>query len=337
MRKLIIAAVFFFAIALVIISFSELQEIAETLQRSMLRFLMLALVVQLVWHVNMAAAYRAIYRLMGLEESLWRLLLVASAANFVNVVAPSAGVGGMAVFLDDAGRRGHSRGHVAAASALFTFLDYVAFLCVLGLGLIVLVRRNNLDTGEISASVVMVVLVLAMGYLIYVGSRSASALGSILARLGRLVNRIMRPFIHRDYLDEARAHSFALEISDGLSVLHGNPRGLALPMLYILNGKALQIVVLMLIFLNFSVAFSAGTLIAGFAIGYLFLVVSPTPSGLGIVEGVLPLALASLRVPWGAAVVVTLVYRAVTFWFALGVGALAFRLLHRPGNALTAE
>ena len=81
-------------------------------------------------------------------------------------------------------------------------------------------------------------------------------------------------------------------------------------------------------FLAFEVPFSAGTIIAGFSMAYLFLIVSPTPSGIGIVEGLMPVALSSLNVNWSQSVVITLLYRAVTFWFPLGVGAWAFRTLH---------
>jgi uncharacterized membrane protein YbhN (UPF0104 family) len=49
----------------------------------------------------------------------------------------------------------------------------------------------------------------------------------------------------------------------------------------------------------------------------------------GVVESILPVALNSLRVQWAAAVLITLVYRAVTFWFPLLVGAVAFRILNR--------
>ena len=97
---------------------------------------------------------------------------------------------------------------------------------------------------------------------------------------------------------------------------------------YRLLGKALLMGVLVCSFLAFDVPFSAGTIVGGFSIGYLFLIVSPTPSGIGVVEGVMALALASLRVVWSQAVIVTLVYRAITFWVPLGVGALAFRKLH---------
>ena len=83
------------------------------------------------------------------------------------------------------------------------------------------------------------------------------------------------------------------------------------------------------IFFAFQVPVTAGTVIGGFAISYLFLIVSPTPSGVGIVEGIMPLALTSLRVPWSDAVLITLSYRGITFWLPLAFGAVALRMLER--------
>jgi hypothetical protein len=71
-------------------------------------------------------------------------------------------------------------------------------------------------------------------------------------------------------------------------------------------------------------------LVAGFSIGYLFLIVSPTPAGLGIVEGALTITLSSMYIPLEAAAVITLVYRGFTFWVPLLVGMIAFRMLGRP-------
>jgi len=86
--------------------------------------------------------------------------------------------------------------------------------------------------------------------------------------------------------------------------------------------------ILLISFLSFKVPFTASTIIGGFSIAYLFLIVSPTPSGIGIVEGVMPLALSSLNVPWSQAVIITLAYRGITFWLPLGAGAIAFRMLN---------
>lgn len=334
MRKFLVVLVLFLGVAFVILSFSELERIVATLRHGNLWFLGLALVIEFGWFVIIGLTFQSIYFLLGLHEEVRRLMVVAVAANFINVVAPSAGVGGVALFITDAKRNDNPPGKVTVAGALFLLFDYVAFLMILALGLIVLVRRNNLNGGEITASLILLAIASVVGFLLYLGSRSAELLGNTLARMARLVNWAVRPFIrqHRDYLSEARAHAFASEIADGLSSLPEKPRSLLRPMLLALANKTTLMCVLICSFLSFDVPFSAGTIIAGFSIGYLFMIVSPTPSGIGVVEGVLALALTSLRVEWSQAVVITLAYRGITFWVPLGVGALAFRSLHLENN-----
>jgi len=140
------------------------------------------------------------------------------------------------------------------------------------------------------------------------------------------------PILHREYLSETRAYAFAIEISEGLSALPERPRSLVQPFVLSLLNKVLLMGVLVCSFLSFDVPFSAGTIVGGFAIAYLFLIVSPTPSGIGVVEGVMALALSSLRVNFSEAVIITLAYRGVTFWLPLAVGAVAFRALQATGT-----
>jgi uncharacterized protein (TIRG00374 family) len=327
MRKLIIVVVLFLGAAFVYLSFGELQSIAQTLQQGNFWFILLAILIQFTWFVVAGLTFQSLYRVLGIKDTIYRLLLLIASANFVNVVAPSAGMGGMAVFISDARRNGRSVGKVTVASMLYLFLDYMVFLFVLALGLIILFRRNDLGPTELAASGVMFAIAGGLGFLLYLGSRSAEALGNALAWMARLVNRSLKPFIHRDYLSEARAHEFSHEMADDLKALPEKVNSLGIPFLYSFANKTLLMCILLSIFVAFQVPFSAGTIIGGFAISYLFLIVSPTPSGVGIVEGVMPLALSSLRVPWSDAVIITLAYRGITFWLPLGVGAVAFRMV----------
>jgi uncharacterized protein (TIRG00374 family) len=327
MRKFIISLVLFLGAAFIYLSFSELESIAKTLQQGNFWFLLLAVIIQFVWFGVSGLIFRSIYHVLGIKDTIYRLALLVASATFVNTVAPSAGMGGMAVFLSDARRNGQPVGKVTVANMLYLFLDYLAFLVVLALGLLILFRRNYLDPAEVAASVVMLAIAAGLGFLLYLGSRSADALGNTLAWMARLINRVVYPFIHHDYLSEARAHEFAHEMASDLKSLPEKLHTLGMPLLYSFAGKTLMMCVLLSIFIAFKIPFSIGTIIGGFAISYLFLVVSPTPSGVGIVEGVMPLALSSLRVPWSDAVIITLAYRGITFWLPLGVGALAFRAL----------
>jgi uncharacterized protein (TIRG00374 family) len=328
MKKIIVVIFLFLGVGVVALSFGELENTLATLQKAHLRYLVLALALEILWMMNLGLSYKAIYHLLGIDESRDRLTLVAVASNFANIVAPTAGVSGIAVFANDARRRGHPPGKATLAGALFVLIDLAAFLAVLSLGWIVLIRRDDLNAGEISASLLLLTIAFIFAFLLYLGYRSADALGNVLARIAHAVNWISKPFLHHDYLSEERAHAFATEIVEGLADLPERPKHLLIPLLHAFLNKALLIGILLCAFLSFDVPFSAGTIIAGWAIGYLVIVVSPTPSGIGIVEGLLPLTLTSLRVPYEAAVVVTLVYRAVTFWVLLAVGAWAFRRLH---------
>jgi uncharacterized protein (TIRG00374 family) len=231
----------------------------------------------------------------------------------------------MAVFVDDADKRGHPHGRVVAVSALFIFLDYIAFLAILAAGFTVLLRRNTLNGGEITAGLVLFSAVLVIGWLIFIGVRSPQKFGRVLGRIFRGVNSLLRPILRRDYMHEEQAYLFASEVAEGLAVLRTKHKSLIRPILFLILNFTIQMTILTFCFLSFDVIFTLGTIVAGFAIGYLFLIVSPTPSGIGFVEGGLPIVLTSLHVPFEQGLIVTLAYRAVSFWMPLGLGAIAFR------------
>ena len=329
MRKILLILFFFVSIAIAIISLGELKRTWRTLSHSDIRFMVLAIILLLCWIMNEAAGYRSLYKLMDVREKFSHLVLLASAASFINVVAPSGGFGGVAVFVDDAGKRGLPRGLAAAVGALALFLEYSAFMVVLSLGWIVYIRRNDLKPGEITASFIMFGIVLGLGSLIYIGSHSSEKLGRVLGWFAHRINLILWPLLHREYFHEIAAHEFGVEVAEGLAILHVKHRGIIIPFLFALNSKLLQTLILAMTFMAFKVPFSIGTIVAGFASAYLFLIVSPTPYGIGVVETLLPLALTSLSVAWEDSVIITLVYRGITFWLPLFLGGLSFRILQR--------
>jgi hypothetical protein len=332
MRKLIYAIILLLAIYFAFGQAAEIQAIGETLQKGDWRFIILGLALQAVWFLNVAYSYQLIFQAVGIQEGITKVMLLSNAALFINIVAPSVGVGGMAVFISEARRRGYSTGRVTVAGVLYLLYDYAAVLSLLAAGFIVLLRRNNLTPAEISAAAVLVLIAAALAILLAVGMRSERALASLLAWLAGAVNRLARPFIQRAYLSEERARTFAHDAAEGLRALRRQPKVLLPPFLTALSSKILLLSILTCCYLIFKVPFSAGTIIAGFSIGYLFLIISPTPAGIGVVEGVMTLVLRSLFTPLEAAVLITLVYRGFTFWLPFVMGLASFRLLVRIGE-----
>jgi uncharacterized protein (TIRG00374 family) len=268
---------------------------------------------------------------MGIEEQIGTLSLMVIAANFTNIIAPSGGVSGLAIFMSEARRRNYSTARAAVAGVLFLLFDYLGLISILLVGLVILIRRNDLTLVVIIASAALVGLAMLFAYLLNLGMQSAVALGNALAMIARFLNRIARPFIHREYLSEQRAHEYAHDAAEGLINMRSHPRSMLLPLLLAFTNKASQIIILTLVFLAFKIPISIGTIIACFSIGSLFVIISPTPAGIGVVEGALTLALTSMYIRLEDAAVITLSYRGITFWIPLFFGMISLRALEKVG------
>jgi glycosyltransferase 2 family protein len=325
MRKFIMALILLLGIYLIITRFTEAEGLYLTLQRGDWRYLALALLLASAQVYMIGLIFKSVYYVVDLKESSRHMMLVTAAANFVNIATPTGGVGFLATFIADGKARGHSSARVMVAWALYVLFDYVSLMFYLTLGLAVLARRNNLTWTEGIASIFLLVGALGFGTVLYLGMRSENMLARALAWLARLVNRIVRPFIKRPLVEEARAYTFAHDAAEGIDALRHDRRRLLRPLLLALANKTLLILIFLLMFLAFKVPFSAGTIFAGFSLGHLFVIVSPTAQGIGIMEGMLTLALTSLWVKVEAAAIITLVYRAYTFWLPFFFGMYAFR------------
>jgi len=332
MRNFIIAIGLLLGVVFIASHFAEVEKIAVILQRGDWRFLLLAVILLLIWLINMAGSFKSIFTVLGLDESFLRLLVLVTAANFINVVAPSGGIGGITIFIAEARQKGKTGARALVAGALFVIFDYFGFFLFLGLGLIVLFRRNILGGTEITASVILFLLWLGMSVLVYLGFKSEQALSDVLAWVARTGNRVLKPFRRVKKFNEQGARSIAHDAVEGLNEIRKRPLELIYPFLLALSNKTILLLIFFALFKAYQVPASIGTLIAGTSLAYLFQIVSPTPSGIGIVEGILTLAFRSMYIPVSEALVITLAYRGVTFWLPLFLGTIAFHWVGPQGD-----
>jgi uncharacterized protein (TIRG00374 family) len=329
MRKFIIALIFLCALLFIVSRLTEVEQVLATFQKANWIVLLVAFGIQLLWLVNLACSFKSIYRLLGVKESLLRMIRLVAAAAFVNIVTPSMGMGGMAFLIADGQKRNHPSSRVTTGAAMYILYEYWAVLVILAVGLSVLIRRNQLTTGEIITSCVLSIMAVGLAGILYLGMRSPSRLGTTLAWLAALVNKLAHLFTRRDWLQVERAYTFAEDIGNGLKQARRSRKGLLIPFGFALSSKILMIGILMLVFIAFGEPYSPEVLIAGYSIGYLFTIVAITPSGIGFAEGALMLTLNSLRIPLATATIIALAYRGVTYWLPLVYGMIAFRWVSR--------
>lgn len=341
-RKALVWIALLMAGVFIFISIKELQNIANALRSGNWLFLILALALQVLVLFNNAETYRSLFHLVGIKESWRHLLLVSTAYTFVNLIAPSGGVGGVAVFVDSAKQRGQSPARAMVVGILYAIYEYISLLFIVFLGFVTLFRRkvitDGMTGGEITAAVLLLAATIGFGLILYIGYRSSERLGNLLARLAGWVNRILFRFVHKELWNPENARTLAMEIGEGVSTIRDSKIRLIRPMVFALANKLILIGLLISIFMALNVPFSAGTVVAGYGFCQLFFYVSPTPAGIGVVETLFPVILNMLTVPLAAGLLITLIYRALTVWLSFGVGFWSFRKLqHIYAAPKTAE
>ncbi len=338
MRKLFAGLIFFLGFIFIINYFSQLESMLDIARQGDWRYFALAVLVEFFVLTMTAVTLSAVFRSLGISRNIIRLLPITSSMNFITFVAPSGGMSSLAVLIADAKRNRVSSAHATVAGALFVLVEYLSFTFFLTLGLIALFRSGSLNTPELVASAILWIMALTLATILYLGSRSERRLSRVLRRISRFVNKLVFPFRKRDLLEEDRAEIFAKQIADGLTQVKEQPRKLLLAIFTSAISKTFMIAIFALMFLAFRVPLFAPTVFAAFALAYLFVIVSPTPAGLGIVEGIVTLSLASLHVPVSAAALIVLGYRAITFWLPLFVGMIAAQSLSlRSGKSAASE
>ncbi len=328
MKKLVIALVVLLGILFIISRFTEVQEVLLVLQKGNWLWLGAAFVLLIGWILVAATTFQSLFSFVGINKPLLQVLRLFLAVNFINLVAPSAGMSGMVVFYSDAQKNGHSTARIMVGSALFLIFDYCGLLTIIFFGLIILAFYQVLWAFEIFAFILFLLFVSTMISVVYLASRSEERLTRLLLKLARFLNHQTGFFRKKTLINEERAARFAAEISEGVKAIQNLRHAWLRPAGLTLLNKLLLVGILGMMFLAFATPVTPGQLIAGFSIAYLFVIISPTPAGIGIVEGLLTFALSSLSIPIEAAAVITLAFRGYTFWLPFLFGMISFRTLH---------
>ncbi|HUS85160.1 MAG TPA: lysylphosphatidylglycerol synthase transmembrane domain-containing protein [Anaerolineales bacterium] len=327
LRKLFYSAIFLLTIFFVARNFEELKLILITFTQSDSRWLFIAMLAHILWLVTIAGNFWACYHLMGIHEKLRHLVPLTTAANFINVIAPSYGAGALAVLITDGSRRGKPVGKVSTAAFVYLVYDYLGFLVVLSLGFSILSRRGLLDALLIGAAVFAVSIAVGLIILTAIGVHSADQLESAILWLVDFANRLLQPLFKRAVINRAKAQNFALDIADGLLQIRHSPRKLILPGVLALTRKAMMVIILFSVSLAFHNPFGIETLLASFSVSYLFTIASITPSGVGFVEGAMALTQNAMGVNPLTSTAIALTYRGITFWLTLAYGFIAIRMI----------
>jgi len=318
---LVIAA----ALWLVVSRFTEAEKLASTLAQGQWLWVLLAAAAEAGGYALLALVFQASFAATGVRSRWGHLVLVTLAAVVVNSVAPSGGAAGVALYADDAARERESAAGAVAGTLVASVADFTAFGLVLVLGLAYLFLYHDLRLYEVAAAAALLLFTGGQALLLFGGLTRPSLLARSLTALEHLLSRASRLVRRGSPLPDGWGVRAAGELTQAARAAWTHPRRLGEAALAALAVHVVDLGSLFCLFRAFHQPVSFGVLVAGYAIGTLFLNVSPIPQGIGVVEGTMTLVFVSLGVSTSVALVATLAFRGLGVWLPLLAGLFALR------------
>lgn len=318
-------------LVLVFTRLTEIENLAQTLASGQWEWVLIAAGLQVVYYLVVTTGFQAAFWTVDVKSRVGELMPVTFASIFINVAAPSANVSGMALWADDAARRGQSPARTAAGVLLHMIGDLATFCVVCFIGMGYLFLQHNLQTYQVIASLVLLVMTGTATGILGIGLWKPDRINKILSWIQRTSDNLAARWRRQPFFWRGWAETNAAEFIDASNAIAHYPTRLLRMLGIMFVGHLVDLASLFVLFLAFDSAVNPGVLVAGYAMGILFWIVSPIPQGIGVVEGVMPIVFISLGVPSAVATAVSLGFRGLTFWLPLCIGFIVLRRVRTFG------
>jgi hypothetical protein len=311
---------------LVITRLTEIRHLLQTLAEGVWWWIAIATLIQLGSSLINVCLYQITFDFLKVKSRFVDLVPVFFASYFVNIAAPVGGAGAAALFADNASRHHQSSARAAAGSLLVQMAQFTSFGAVLLVGLFLLKSQGQLYSYEIIAATLLLLLILALSAFIFLGLKHPKRLTKILNWLQKTFNRVVKIFNKKKTrFDENWVQEHVEEFNEAATAIAASPQMILKIITFALIGHIVNLLMLCALFPAFHAPINIATILVSYTVAILFMVVSITPQGVGVVEGVMPLVMTSLGVASAPATLVTLSFRGLSFWLPLAIGAITIR------------
>lgn len=311
---------------------NEVEHLVETLASGDLRWIFVAGLLHLTYFVTQSRIFQLCFNLVGVRSKLVELVPVYLSSMFINAVAPSGGTAGLAIYVDDAVQRGESGARATAGTLLGVVAEYSGFGVLLLFGLAYLSVQASVRVYEIIAAVALLLFTLLLTSLIVLGATRPQQLFAALGAFQAVINGLARRLRRQPFLQENWSEEIGAEFAAAAGAGREDPRGLLVVLAWSVFSYLVNAASLYAIFVAFGQIASPFVVFTAFTIGHLFVIIAPSPQGVGFVETILPLTLIGFGIPSAVATIVVLAYRGLAFWMPMLLGFFMLQRLRSLGG-----
>ena len=326
-NRLITLFVLLLALAGIGLIIRQLDQVILAVQQADWKAVPSALFFTLISYAFMSVSFALVSRMFSIPMGLFDLAIVGFITNSINHVVTASGVAGYSLRTIMMGRHGVPFGDVMAVSLLHFYLTSLDMLIMLPVGLAYLQRNTEVLPGVAFvltiATGLLGVLALVVTLLIFLLKFRQKAL-ELMGKAAYFITR-------RDV--RSNLEYFDISMSRGVGIMKRDPRKLILVMFMTAADWVASVIVLTFCLDAFGPRPEFAVAMTGFVIGIMAGVISLVPGGLGVQEATMTGVLVLLGVPFGQAVLGSVLFRAIFFFLPYLLSLGFYRRLLRPDAA----
>ncbi len=318
MRKFIIGIIIVVALVVVFMRGDSFFQLIDTIQTGSMIPIVIAIFTQLGKYVSQSFAFSNSFKTVGEKLSPKHTINLVFGQFFMNTVAPSVGVSGIALVVDDSRRRGIPAGRATSAALLMQISIDSGFLIIMIGGFIVLAATGQFTPGWLVFMIIVAAIVGAMVGILVLGYKKPSLLLKIFHWVEGMVNKVITKFKKKPL--DPWADQLVNTFGDAAGQIAHNPNKAVKVFLFSILASICELTCFILCGVGFGVTLLPA-LIGGYVVATLFAMVSVTPQGVGFVEAAILVMMSAYGINTAAATAIGIVYRGLVFWMPFAIGA----------------
>lgn len=326
-KKLLFLAVALIFTAFILKYLNTGKDLFHILKMAKWQYLLLAVLLQGVYYFFYSLLYKKVLSIYSINWGLDRVGSLVLGSLFVSLLVPLGHLAGSSVFIKSAKKEHISTTKITSAILLVLFIDFLSLIVFFVAGFGTLYIKHDVVEYQLIGLLVFLVMTLGLFALLILGQVSPKGIDKIVRFVHRVVNKFSRIFPTTAVLSSNWPAKKSEEVVYLSKIFWNNKKSIVGAFWIVLSAHFIELLVLFLLFLAFGHFITPGVLFAGYSIGVLFWIISPTPQGIGVVESVMPLVFVSLGVDIGVATLVTLTFRGLTIWLPALLGGFSIKFL----------
>lgn len=341
-KKIVFWGIIGLTIYYAVVHFGDIESVVRVLHRGNWKMLIIAGGLQLLAFVLVGDIFRLISRMRGAAWSTVRYMKDWFATLFLGVVNPLGSTGANFYLVNRIKNLPKVR---TASSVIILILSVLTmnsvFFIIGGVGtFLIYIKNSALFSAYIIAGAVLILLNGVFLSIVLISAKRPLLLKVLFFKLKKIVAKVIGvkkgSWLDLDE-DSLEIHIHEFGITSKIFEDENRRGDLLMAVSRSLLMHLCQIGALVSVFWAFGAQPEVTSIISIYSVMFLFTIISPTPQGIGVVEGFAQLAMIPFGIDKSLGFVVTLAYRTINLWIPVAIGFIVFRLNGVEFNARTSD